>query len=58
MQSVQTQSGKAAERAQALIDELKGFPQYAGYVRDHKLALIDGRLAVFDEMLDAGVLRA
>ena len=44
--------------AQKLIDELKTFPQYSQYVKEHKLSLIDSRLSVYDELLNRGLITA
>ena len=42
---------------QQMVDELKCMPQYAQYVSQHKLCLIDSRLSVIDAMLDKGIVK-
>jgi len=49
-------SAATIKEAQKLLDELRGFPQYSRYVEEHKLALVDSRLSVYDEMLNAEYL--
>lgn len=53
--------GKAAEtnlmqEVQSLLDKLRTFPQYARYVDEHRLGMIDESLSEYDALLDAGVL--
>ena len=53
--------GKAAEenlmgQVQSLLDKLRTFSQYARYVDEHNLGIIDENLAEYDALLDAGVL--
>jgi hypothetical protein len=43
-------------KAQKLLDGLKRSPQYTQYVREHKLKILDDRLAVYDTLLDQGLL--
>ena len=45
-------------KIQDLVDSLLSFPQYAQYVKTHKLKLIDDRLASIDTLLDLGVVKA
>lgn len=54
--------GKAAEtnlmqEVQSLLDKLRTFPQYARYVDEHRLGMIDESLSEYDALLDAGVLK-
>lgn len=42
---------------QQLVDQLKQMPQYAQYVKQHKLKLIDSQLSVIDAMLDKGIVK-
>ena len=49
---------KEHARIQELVDSLLTFPQYAQYVKTHKLKLIDSRLAEIDELLDLGIVKA
>jgi hypothetical protein len=42
---------------QPLVDELKSTPAFAGYVKQHKLSLLDDRFKVIDQMLDQGLLK-
>ena len=44
-------------KIQELVDSLKSLPQYARYVREHKLKLIDDRLAPIDTLLDLGIVK-
>ena len=46
------------EKIQDLVNSLLTFPQYAQYVKDHKLKLIDSRLAGIDALLDLGIVKA
>lgn len=41
-------------RAQVLVRKLATFPAMARYVTEHKMALINSELAIYDEMLDKG----
>ena len=44
-------------RIQELVNSLASTPQYAQYVREHKLKLIDDRLATIDTLLDLGIVK-
>jgi len=44
-------------KIQELVNTLASLPQYAQYVREHKLKLIDDRLAPIDTLLDLGIVK-
>ena len=50
-------SNQAIEDLQRLVDDMKTAPQFASYVKMHRLASIDSKLADIDAMLDSGMLR-
>jgi purine-nucleoside phosphorylase len=45
------------EELQKLIDDMKTVPQFAGYIKAHKVSLIDSGLGMIDQYLDAGILK-
>ncbi len=48
---------QAIKSMQDLVNELKTSPQFAEYVKMHKVSLIDSRLGMIDQFLDTGVLK-
>jgi hypothetical protein len=50
-------SNQAVEDIQRLVDDMKTVPQFASYVKMHRLASIDSNLADIDRMLDSGMLK-
>ncbi len=49
---------KLLAEAQERINELKQHPIFGEYVKVHKLALIDSRLSVYDNLLSLGLIKA
>ena len=47
---------KALNEIQKIVDDLKQQPQYAQYVKDHKLESLDSRLRFVDGLLDTGLI--
>ena len=47
---------QAYKRVQEIVDELKKYPQYAQYVKQHKLQLIDSNLEYVDKLLDLKII--
>ena len=45
------------EKLQKLVDDMKTVPQWASYVKMHKLASMDSKLADIDALLDSGILK-
>ncbi len=47
-----------AKRLQPVLSRLAQEPAYAEYVKQHKLSLLDDKLAIYDELLNRGFLTA
>lgn len=41
---------------QSIVDDLKSVPQFAQYVQQRKLSLIDGKWRLLDNLLSLGIL--
>jgi hypothetical protein len=49
---------KSLKQAEEFVNWLvENAPQYAQYVKEHKLKLIDSRLELIDELLDSGEVK-
>jgi hypothetical protein len=44
------------EKLQPLVDEMRKSPQYAQYVNNRCLGILDGRMVMIDQLMVLGIL--